>query len=327
MSRRTVLAFVLSFIPIVDHAQTQTQSWPTRPVTMVVPFAAGGPMDTVGRVMAQALGEQLGQNVIVENVGGGGGMTGSARVAKAQPDGYQFVLGNVGTHAVSQSIAKNPLYNVLTDFAPVALFADLSLVLVVRKDLPANSLQEFIAHAKANAAKMQFGSASAGSATHLGCALLNAAIGVNVTHIPYRGGAPAMQDLVGGRIDYLCIDTPIAIPLIESKDIKAIAILTRTRSASLPNLPSAQEQGLQNFEAANWAAFFLPKGTPAAIVQRLQGATVAAADSAAVRDRMKSIGVDIVAPERRSPDYLAKFTESEIAKWGGAVKAAGVTAE
>src|SRR4051812_24358425 len=303
------------------------QTWPTRPVTMVVPFAAGGPMDVVGRIMAQSLSEQLGQQVIVENVGGGGGMTGAARVAKAAPDGGQFVLGNVGTHAVSQSLSKNPPYRVAADFAPVALFADLSLVLVTRKDLPANNLQEFIAHAKANQDKMQFASASAGSATHLGCALLNAAIGVNVTHVPYRGGAPAMQDLVAGRIDYLCIDTPIAIPLIEGGQIKALAILTRGRSASLPNLPSAEEQGLANFEAANWAAFFLPKGTPEPIVAKLAAASATATGSAAVQKRMKDIGVDPVAPDRRSPEYLATFVEAEIAKWAGPVKASGLATD
>jgi tripartite-type tricarboxylate transporter receptor subunit TctC len=325
--RTAAFAVLAVLVPALSQAQPQPSSWPTRPVTMVVPFAAGGPMDVVGRIMAASLSETLGQQVIVENVGGGGGMTGSARVAKAPPDGYQFGLGNVGTHAVSQSLMKHPPYNVAADFVSVALFADLSLVLVAKKDLPASNLMEFIAYAKANEAKMQFGSASAGSATHLGCALLNAAIGVKVTHIPYRGGAPAMQDLVAGRIDYLCIDTPIAIPLIESKQIKALAILTRNRSASLPDLPSAQEQGLANFEAANWAAFFLPKGTPAPIVEKLQAATAKATGSDAVRERMKKIGVDPVAPERRTSAYLAKFVGAEIDKWAGPVKASGLSVD
>ena len=240
----------------------QAQSWPSRPVTMVVPFAAGGPMDTVGRILAPRLSELLAHQVIIENVGGGGGTIGSTRVAKAPPDGYQFVLGNVGTHAVSQTLFKNPPYSSVTDFVPVALIADLSLGLVARKDLPAGTLPEFIAHAMANQAKMQFGSAGPGSATHLGCVLLNAAIGINVTHIPYRGGAPAMQDLIAGRIDYLCIDTPIVIPQIESGALKAIAILSRGRSSSLPALPSAHEQGLANFEASNWSAFSCPRARP-----------------------------------------------------------------
>jgi tripartite-type tricarboxylate transporter receptor subunit TctC len=308
-------------------AGAHAQSWPTRPVTMVVPFAAGGPIDTVARIVAPSLAETLGQSVIIENVGGAGGMTGALRVAKAPPDGYQFVLGNVGTHAVSQSLPRNPPYDALADFAPVALFADLSLVLVARRDLPASNLAEFIAYAKANQDKMQFGSASVGSATHLACALLNAALGVTIVHVPYRGGAPAMQDLIGGRIDYLCLDTPVVIPMIESGQIKAIAILTRERSASLPNLPSAQEQGLTGFEAANWASVYFPKGTPAAIVHKLNAAIIAAVDNPAVRKRMNDVGIDSVTPDRRSPEYLATFTASEIAKWGGAIKAAGVTAE
>jgi tripartite-type tricarboxylate transporter receptor subunit TctC len=331
MSRRTIIAFAVAItvtlLPSLAHTQSAPQSWPTRPVTMVVPFAAGGPMDVVGRIMAQSLSEQLGQQVVVENVGGGGGMTGSARVAKAAPDGYQFGLGNVGTHAVSQSLSKNPPYRVATDFAPVALFADLSLVLVTRKDLPANNLQEFIAFTKANQDKMQFASASAGSATHLGCALLNAAIGVNVTHVPYRGGGPAMQDVIAGRIDYICIDTPAVVSLIASGDIKGLAVLSSARTASLPDVPTAQEQGLAGFEAANWAAFFMPKDTPAPIVARLQAASVSAIDSEAVRKRMKEIGVDPVPPERRSSEYLAKFVDTEIAKWAGPVKASGLATD
>jgi tripartite-type tricarboxylate transporter receptor subunit TctC len=317
------IVFGVLLLPAALHAQ----SWPTRPVTMVVPFAAGGPMDTVGRILAPRLGEVLGQQVVIENVGGAGGMTGSARVAKAAPDGYQFVLGNVGTHAVSQTLSKNPLYNAVADFAPVALVADLSLVLVVRKDLPAGNLPEFIAYAKGNQQKLQFGSAGAGSATHLGCVLINAAIGVNVTHVPYRGGAPAMQDLVAGRIDYMCVDTPVAVPQIESGTIKAIAILTRTRSPSLPALPSAQEQGLADFEASNWAAIFLPKGTPAPIIEKLHAAIVEAANTPAVQMRLKDNGVDLVAAERRSPGYLATVVAGEIAKWAGPIKASGVTSE
>src|SRR5215831_1005420 len=190
-----------------------SQDWPTRPVTMVVPFAAGGPADTVGRILAPGLSELLGQQVIIENVG-------SSRVAKAAPDGYQFVLGNVGTHAANQTFYKTPLYNAATDFAPVMLIAQTPLVLLARKDLPADNLKEFIAYAKANQASMQYGSGGAGSASHLACVLLNAAIGINVTHVPYRGAAPAMQDLIAGRIDYQCPDTPIAIPQIQSKMVK-----------------------------------------------------------------------------------------------------------
>ena len=214
LSRYVAVALVGSLQCI---GPVRSQDWPTRPVTMVVPFAAGGPADTVGRILASGLSELLGQQVIIENVGGSGGMTGSSRVAKAAPDGYQFVLGNVGTHAANQTFYKAPLYNAATDFAPVMLIAQTPLVLLARKDLPADNLKEFIAYAKANQASMQYGSGGAGSASHLACVLLNAAIGINVTHVPYRGAAPAMQDLIAGRIDYQCPDTPIAIPQIQSK--------------------------------------------------------------------------------------------------------------
>ncbi len=327
MARSIFWTLILGAIAALVPATLSAQTWPTRPVTLVVPFAAGGPMDTVGRVMAPRLRELLQQQVIIENIGGAGGMTGSARVAKAAPDGYQFLLGNVGTHAVSQTLYKHPLYNSLTDFEPVALIADLSLVLVARKDLPVGNLQEFIAYAKANQAKLQFASAGAGSATHLGCVLLNAAIGVGITHVPYRGGAPAMQDLIAGQVDYLCVDTPVAIPQIESGAVKGIAVLSRQRSLSLPSLATAQEQGLANFEASNWSAFFLPKGTPASIVQWLNDSTIAAMNTPAVAQRLREIGVDLVAPERRSSRYLASFVESEIAKWAGPIRATGAVAD
>jgi tripartite-type tricarboxylate transporter receptor subunit TctC len=294
---------------------------------MVVPFAAGGPMDAVARILQSALSDALQQQVIIENVGGAGGMLGAARVAKSAPDGYQFVLGNVGTHAVSQTLYKTPLYNSITGFTPVVLIADLSLVMVARKDLPANNLQEFIAYAKANQKTMQFASGGAGSATHLGCALINARIGVDVTHVPYRGGAPAMQDLIAQRVDYLCIDTPVAIPQIASGAVKPIAILTRGRSPSLPNLASAHEQGLTDLEASNWSAFFLPKGTPEPIVQKLRDAAVAAMNNPTVQKRFEENGIDLVADERRSSTYLAQFVTGEIAKWAGPIKSSGIALE
>ena len=177
------------------------QDYPTRPITMVIPFAAGGPTDVLGRVVAARMTEILGQQVVVENVGGAGGMTGGKRVAVAQPDGYQMLLGTVGTQAQGQTMYKKPLYNSETDFTPVALLAEVPILLIVRKDLPAKDFKEFVAYAKENQTKMQFGSAGAGSATHLACVVLNSVIGVDITHIPYRGTAPAMQDLHGGRID------------------------------------------------------------------------------------------------------------------------------
>jgi tripartite-type tricarboxylate transporter receptor subunit TctC len=325
-ARRTACA-ALAFIAILFAAPAHAADWPSRPVTMVIPFAAGGPMDTVGRILAPGLGRALGQSVVIENIGGAGGTIGAARVAKAAPDGYEFVLGNVGTHAVSQTLYKNPPYSASTDFAPVALIADLSLVLVARKDLPANNLSEFIAYARANQDKMQFASGGTGSATHLGCALLNARIGVATTHIPYRGGEPAMQDLIGGRVDYLCIDTPVAAPQIAAGTVKAIAVLTRRRVALLPNVPTAEEQGLPDFDAANWSAFFLPEDTPQTVVGTLHDATVAAVGDPTVKARLSEAGIDPVSADRQSSAYLGQFVASEIAKWAGPIKAAGLSAQ
>jgi tripartite-type tricarboxylate transporter receptor subunit TctC len=325
MPTRSIIAAVAGLLAAAGPALAQT--WPNRPVTMVVPFAAGGPTDVVGRIVAQRLGEILEQQVIVENVGGAGGMTGAQRVAQAQPDGYQMLLGTVGTHAYNQTLYKKPLYNAATDFKPVALIAEQPLVLIVRKDLPVTTLQEFGAYAKTNAAKLSFGSGGSGSSTHLGCLLLNSAIGVNVQHVPYRGSAPAMQDLSAGRIDYLCDAVSTALPQIKAGTVKAIAILARGRSQALPDLPTAQEQGLKGFEANNWIALFFPRQTPDAIVRRLHDATVEAMNTPSVRTRMETIGTDLVAADRTTSDYLKRFVASEIEKWAAPIRASGVSAD
>src|SRR6185503_17978688 len=224
--------------------------------------------------------------VVVENVGGAGGMTGSKRVADAAPDGYTFVLGTVGTHAQSQTMYKKPLYNAATDFTPVVLIAEVPIALITRKDLPVNNLKEFIDYAKANQSKMQYGSAGAGSATHLGCVLLNYLIGVDITHVPYRGTGPAMQDLQGGRIDYLCEIVSTAKPQVDGGTVKGLAIFDKARSPALPDLPTAAEQGTQNLEAYTWNALFLPKDTPEPIVKKLNAAAVEAMKSPAVKERL-----------------------------------------
>jgi tripartite-type tricarboxylate transporter receptor subunit TctC len=294
---------------------------------MVVPFPAGGPIDVVGRILAPPMGELLGQQIIIENVAGAGGSTGSLRVAKAAPDGYQFVIGNAGTHTYSQLLTKKPLYDAVADFAPVAVFVENSKILVARKDLPADTLPEFIAYAKVNHAKMQYGSAGAGSATHMTCVLLNTAIGLDVTHVPYRGTGPAMQDLMGGRIDYVCDVISTALPLIRGKSAKAIALLSPHRSPVLPELATADEQGLPGFDADAWNAFFLPRGTPEPIVRRLAKATSDALDLHWVRERLEGLGLNVPPPQRRSPEYLAKLVPGELEKWAAPVKASGVSAD
>jgi tripartite-type tricarboxylate transporter receptor subunit TctC len=316
-----IFASAIALVPQLGAAQT----WPARPVTMVVPFAAGSASDTVARVLAARLSEVLGQQVIIENVAGAGGMTGVARVAKAVPDGYQFVMGGIDTFAQNQTLYKKPLYNSATDFTPVALMAEQPLVLVARKDLPVNNLREFIAYAKENHAKMQYGSAGVGSGSHLACAQLNATIGVEVTHLPYRGSPPAMQDLIAGRIDYFCALAAAAMPQLGNNTMKALAIMTRERSPLLPDLPTADEQGLTDFDSYFWSAFFLPKGTPDDIVRRLHDACAATLETPLVQERLKVVGVTVVPPGRRSTDYLRTFLDVEVAKWAVIIQASGVS--
>jgi tripartite-type tricarboxylate transporter receptor subunit TctC len=303
------------------------QDWPSRPITMVVPFAAGGTTDLLGRVMAQHIGELLGQPVVVENVGGAGGMTGSLRVAQAPPDGSQVLFSGLGPLILSQTLYKKPRYNTVNDFVPVALIAEVPLVLVVRKDLPANNLQEFVAYAKANQGKMTFGSAGSGSAPHIGCVLLNMAMGTQITHVPYRGSGPALQELIAGRIDFYCDAVSAPLPHIQSNTMKAIAILSRNRAAMLPNLPTAQEQGLADFDAATWFGFFLPRGTPQSIVSRLQEATVRAMRESAVREHMDKLGANVVTASRTTSEYLSSFVRSELEKWTAPIKASGVSVD
>ena len=325
MMKKIVGSALVSLVALAGSASAQ--DYPTRAVTMIIPFAAGGPQDTIGRVVAQRMSETLGQQVVIENVGGAGGMTGSKRVADAAPDGYTFVLGSVGTHAQNQTLYKKPAYHAANDFTPVAFIAETPIALIVRKDLPANNLQEFIAYAKANQLKMQFGSAGAGSATHLACVVLNSVLGIDVTHVPYRGTGPAMQDLQGGRIDYLCEIINTAKPQIDGGTVKGIAIMTKERSPVLPNLPTAREQGVQNLEAYTWSAVFLPKGTPEPIVKKLNAAIVEAAKTPSVRERLQTMGAQVAPPEQMTPQYLGQFVKSEIEKWAAPIKASGVSAD
>jgi tripartite-type tricarboxylate transporter receptor subunit TctC len=284
----------------------------------------GGAADGTARVLAGGLSQVIGQNVIVENISGAGSTIGANRVAKGPADGYQSLLGSIGTFAHSQSLYKRPPFDTLKDFAPVALISRQAIVLAVRKDLPADDLPAFIAYTKANQAKMQFGSAGAGSGIHLACALFNAAIGVHVTHVPYRGGAPALQDLMGGRIDYLCLTDLSALPQTESGTIKGIAVLGADRSPNLPNLASAHEQGLADLDVAIWYALAVPKAVPAPIVRKLHDATVAAMELPIVRTQTHKMGAQLVPPDERSAEYFQKFLESEIAKWAKAIKANGI---
>ena len=324
MSR--IFAALLAAVSLMPTTGAEAEEWPTRPLTMINPFAAGGPNDVLARLFAQRMGEILGQTILIENVGGAGGMTGADRVAKAAPDGYTFLQGTVGTQAQNQTLFKKPAYNATTDFAPVALIVEAPLVLVARKDMPVKDMKEFVAYAKANKDKMQFASAGTGSAIHLGCALMNMVTGLDIVHVPYRGANPAMQDLMSGRVDYLCDIITTAKPQIDSGAVKAIAILTRERSPVLPAVPTAIEQGFA-VEAYTWNAFFLPKGTPEEIVQKLNHATVEAMKTPALREKLENAGLKFVSDDRTTPEYLAKFVQSEIAKWAVPIKASRISVD
>lgn len=321
------IAASLFFIGMFSAAQSvQAQDWPTRSISLVVPLGAGGGADIVARILANYLSPVLGQSVVVENVTGAGGMIGSSRVAKGAPDGYQALLGTVGTHAQNQTLYKAPLYDSRTDFEPVGLVVEVPIVLVTTNSMPVKNLPEFIAYTKANQAKMQYGSPGAGSSNHLACVFLNAAIGVDVTHVPYRGASDLYQDLISGRIDYFCPTSTAALPIAqETKQTRALAILGRDRLKVMPDVPSAAEQGLPDFEAGTWFALFLPKGTPAPIVKKLNEATAKVLAADEPRQRLEAIGAVIVAPDRMTPAYLKRFVVQEVDKWKGPIERTGVS--
>jgi tripartite-type tricarboxylate transporter receptor subunit TctC len=324
---RLAVLSVLVATAISHHAAAQTASaqtsWPERPVTMVVPFAAGGGTDLLGRIVGKQLSEVLRQQVVIENIAGAGGMVGSARVVKAPPDGYQMVVGTTAD-AINQTLYKAPLYNYATDLVPAGLMGNQPSVLLVRKDFPANDFKEFVAYAKANQSSLQYASAGTGSTGHLFCNMLNAALGINITHVPYRGGGPAMQDLIAGRTDYICTLTPTAKPAMDGNLVKALALLSRDRSPMLPDLATAHEQGLTDFDTDTWFGLFFPKGTPEPIVRKLNAAIGASLDSPYVQERFKEIVANVTPPDKRSPEYLAKLVVIETEKMAAAIRGAGI---
>jgi len=327
LGRLKIGTFAATISALLFAASGGAQDWPTRPVTMIVPYAAGGPVDTLSRIVGARLSEVLGQQVTIENVGGAGGMTGSSRVAKAAPDGYTVLMGGLAVLALNQTLYKHPLYDAATDFTPVALVTDSARVLVTRKDFPANTFPEFVAYAKANQDKMQYGSAGAGSGMHVCVILLNHAMGTNITHVPYRGSAPAMQDMIGGRIDFIAEQISTALPQIQGKAIKALATFGAERAPGLEQLPTTEEFGFKGLDCGSWGALVFPKGTPEPIVRRLAKAASETVDSPAVRQRLGEIGVTVPAAERRTPEYLAKLIPSEMERWAAPIRASGVTAD
>jgi tripartite-type tricarboxylate transporter receptor subunit TctC len=301
------------------------QPWPSRPISMVVPYAAGGPVDTIGRITAAGLSDVLGQQVVIENIGGAGGMTGSSRAANAAPDGYTILLGGLAVLGFVPNLYKKPLYDPVNDFTPITLFADSARILITRKDLPVSGLTDFIAYAKANQGHMQFGSAGAGSGLHVCAVLLDKIMETSIAHVPYRGSALAMQDLLAGRIDYMCEQISTAFPQIKAGSVKAIATLGPARVPVLPDVSTAQEQGLPDLDCSTWSAFVAPKGTPENVIRRLAQATNEVVERPSVRERLESVGVTVAPPERRSPEYLAQFMRRELQKWADPIKASGVS--
>jgi tripartite-type tricarboxylate transporter receptor subunit TctC len=321
LSRFLVLLFAtLAFIP-----PAAAQDWPARPVTLVVGFPPGGADDAIARILAPRLAEKLGQPVNVENVAGKSGLAAATRVAQAAPDGYEIIFGSSSIHAASQSVFKNPPYKSDVDFAPVALLAEQPFIVIARKDFSAANLQDFLLAARRSATPLRYGSAGTGSATHLSCERFDQAASIQAQHVPFNGGGPALQALQAGEIDFQCPVVTLPIAKIKSGEVNGIAILSRGRSAALPDLPSAQEQGLTGFEATTWFALFLPANVPPAVVQKLNAAAVAVLDDPAVQKNLNEIGSSVVAADRRSPEYLGRFLKSEIEKWAAAVKAAGIS--
>ena len=324
MKQLTMLLTAAAVLSALAAGAASAQDWPNRTITLIVPFAPGGGIDASARIQALHMGELLGQTIIVENIGAVAGQVGSQRVAKATPDGYTFLIGNSGTHAFSQALYKKPMYNSATEFQPVGLMTESPRILIARKDLPVKNLKEFVAYVKENQSKMQFSSAGVGSGTHLPCVLLNMQMGVNVTHVPYRGEGPAMQDVIAGRIDYMCATIQSGAAQAKQNAVKGIAVMADSRVPIIADLGTTGEQGLPGVAASVWNAFFLPPGTPQPIVAKMNKAMSDTIDNPGIRKRLENLGLEIVPAARRTPAYLAKYIPEEVERWTKVVKAAGI---
>ena len=301
------------------------QDYPTRPITVIVPFAAGGPTDVIARIVTDNMSKTLGQSLVIENVVGAGGTTGATRAMRAAPDGYTIIMGHMGTHAASVALYPNLAYKPDVDFEPIGLAAGTPVLILAKKDYPAKDLKEFVAHVKANVDKLNMAHAGVGSVSFTTCLLLNSIMNVKPTSVPYQGTGPSMNALVAGQVDYMCDQIVNAVPQIKGGTIKAYAIGTAERNPSLPDVPTAKEAGLPEFQASAWNALFAPKGTPKPIVDKLAAALNKALDDENTRKRLLELGSDIPGPDRRGPAALANLVKSEIAKWSPIIKAAGVT--
>jgi tripartite-type tricarboxylate transporter receptor subunit TctC len=318
--RRLLLSLVLASVAGITGAQAQ--NYPTRSGTIIVPFAAGGPADITGRIAADILSKQLGQQFVVENIGGAGGTTGTTRAARANPDGYTLALGHLGTHAASVALFKNLAYNPQTDFEPIGLVAEQPELLVIRQDLPPKTLKEFIAYAKANEKKLNMAHAGVGSVSYTGCLLLNSAIGIKPTLVPFTGTAPVMNAMLAGQVDYVCDPVLGPLPHVRAGKMKALAITSDKRHASLPDVPTSKEAGLPQFNITVFFGLFAPKGTPKPIIDKLVAALDKGLDDDAAHKRLTVLGATIAEKSRRGPKPLAALIQTEIDRLTPILKAA-----
>jgi tripartite-type tricarboxylate transporter receptor subunit TctC len=326
---RSFICIVAAAAALVGASQSASaqQPYPTRPITVIVPFAAGGPTDVLARILGQHMSQTLGQQIVVENVTGGGGSIGAARVAKAAPDGYTMVLGNLGTHAASVGLYKNLSYDPRIDFEPVMLVASTPMALVVRKTLATNTLGEFIAYAKASPGKVTFGSAGTGSSSHLTFLLFTHLTKLDIQHVPYRGLSQAVNDLLSGQIDMMFDQVVSATPHILAGSVKPITVTAATRAAAVPNVPSSTEAGLPELQTDVWTALFFPKGTPKPIIERMNAVLDKAMHDETNAKRLAELGADLPAQKDRTPAFLGNLVRSEVDKWVPLIKAAGATAD
>jgi putative tricarboxylic transport membrane protein len=312
---------------LAGSGDASAQSYPTRPITNVVAFAAGGATDVTARLVGEHMSRTLGHRIVVENVVGGGGTVGSVRAMRAAPDGYTVEMGQLGTHATAVALYPNLGYRPDVDFEPIGLARTDPMLLVARRDFPPSDLPEFVSFVKANAYSLNVAHAGVGSIFFATCLMLNSILGVTPTLVPFNGGAPAMNALVGGQVDYMCADPITAIPQLQAGTIKAYAIGANGRNRMLPNVPTSKEAGLPEFQVLSWHALFAPKATPQPILDKLSGALEGALDDETIRKRVQELGGDIPDKAGRGPRALAGLVKSEMARWTPIIKAANIKAE
>jgi len=327
-SPRILLGVAIVGIAVTASAlpNALAQTYPSRPITVVVPFPAGGPSDVVARIVTDAMSKTLGQSMVIENVGGAGGTLGSARVAAAAPDGYTLLAGSMGSHVAAPVLTPNVKYDSLRDFEPIGLTAHAPAVIVARKDFPAKDLRELIAYLRTNGAAVKQAHGGIGASSHMACLLFNTSAGVQPTPVAYRGTGPAMNDLVGGHVDFFCEQAVSVAPQIAGGAIKAYAVSAAERLAILPNVPAAKEAGL-DYQMSIWAGIFAPKGTPPAAIQKLAAALDQALDEPGVQQRLADLGGSIPAKAERVPARFDGFVKSEIARWAPILRAANAEAK